>query len=123
MVGEKNRDADTIPAVPKPTHRPSQLTEFNVSGVRRAVVGQPLGAGCEAHAEMCRAVERGDCQLLVDHDNDDGTRLQWSAWFVQSDVIFQSWLQARSGAWSRGPSFLLGPEQASRLAARIVRVP
>lgn len=92
-----------------------------MSGVRPAVTQRhAMGAGSESHAEMLRAVERGDCLLLVERRSEDGTTAQWSAWFVGTEVVFQAWLQQQSGAWSKGPSFSIDKEVASRLAALVV---
>ncbi len=121
MEASKNsRDADTLPATPL-SNNASQpaAASVNTSGIRPAATAQ--AAGDEAHAEMLRAVERGACVLLCSHEFDDGAALVWSAWLTGAELVAQSWLRPKQGHWSKGPSFVVLPDEIARLASLITR--
>lgn len=84
--------------------KPELDPELFESGSRPAIARSP---GNEAHAEMERAVFRGDCVIVTDVTASDGFRLQWSIWRNGDEMCCQAWHFTLKSGWTRGPSFVI----------------
>jgi hypothetical protein len=124
MKRKRQPEKDTLPA--SRFARESRPSGFHSSGEpsgTRAVVAPPKPLD-HLHAEMLRAVDRGECALLIDTLSDDGLQQQWSAWRSgQGHVVVRSWHRYREQTWSQGPSFTVEPTEVATLTQMLNKPP
>lgn len=126
MPADESKKKDTVPAsrsarerlMPQASGVHRQVNESPVSGDR--LFASDTGgrsADHEAHAEMERAVARGDCAIVSEVELDGGTLRQQSAWLSpEHRMVLDVWYRAPGGAWTRGVSLTISADGVTVLA-------
>lgn len=76
----------------------------------------------EAHNEMLRAVDRGECVIFADGVTTGNRRVQHSAWLVaERGAIMSTWHRDGAGQWGEVQSCLVTAQGISALVQLLAR--